>query len=312
MAKRVYFYMIKLMETANDRECDYRKIKELIGEILEYNSKEVKNSHTIDLTTSDDLHLIADVFDYKNNKMFIRMSNQKPSGGFLYRNYETNEPESLLKTNDEKKAGVEIYTYGLLDYDTGIFAIVSQQGAPNYKSVKNLFAKYNNSYYLEFIPVPNPNGIDRIYKEKEPCISKVEIEVPVPTAEALQNLFGWSDKDIMDVQGKNLKAVMKLSSIERRTITDDGEESRSLIDSIKSQLGRYNKAKVRAKAQGKKMQEYNFFDENFSYPIEIPTYKPIGGVKRYFTPDEFMVIYRDNLNMSFNENYTLLRQMSDR
>lgn len=106
--------MIKLMETANDRECDYRKIKELIGEILELNSKEVKNSHIIDLTTSDDLHLIADVFDFKNNKMFIRMSNQKPSGGFLYRNYETNEPESLLKTNDEKKAGVEIYTYGLL------------------------------------------------------------------------------------------------------------------------------------------------------------------------------------------------------
>ena len=34
-------------------------------------------------------------------------------------------------------------------------------------------------------------------------------------------MFGWNDKDILDVQGKGMKASMKLSCIERKPLTDD-------------------------------------------------------------------------------------------
>lgn len=312
MAKRVYFYMVKLMEKAHDTECDYRIIRDLVTTIINKHASKRNNMYSIDLTTSEDLHITADIFDYSDAKMFFRLGNQKPSGSFLYRNYETNETESLLKSNDEQKAGIEIYTFGSLDYETGIFAIVSQQGAPTYRYVRNLFIKYTSNYYLDFIPVPNPNGIDLIYKEDESRISNIEVEVPVPTAEALQNLFGWSDKEILDIQGKNLKAVMKLSSIDRKTITENGEESRGLIDCIKSKLTNYTKARIHAKAAGKKAQDYNFFNENFSYPIEISSYKATGGVKHFFTAEENIIIYRDNLNMAFNENYILLKQISNR
>ena len=89
------------------------------------------------------------------------------------------------------------------------------------------------------------------------------------------------------VQGKGLKATMKLSGIDRRIITDTEEETRSLINCIKNQITAYNKARIRAKAEGVKTQDYSFFEENFSYPIDIPIYEPIGDKKHYYNAKTF-------------------------
>ena len=90
------------------------------------------------------------------------------------------------------------------------------------------------------------------------------------------------------------------------------KETKGLIDCIKSKISDYNKAKVRAKAVGVKTRDYSFFDENFSYPIEIPTYRINEGKKYYFSPEELSVIYRENLQMAYNENIALLRTIANR
>lgn len=230
----------------------------------------------------------------------------------MHRDYTTNIPAGVLDGTNEEKEGIEVYTYALLDYETGILSIVNQQSAPNYKIINYIFGKYNTNYYLDFKPIPNPDGIDRIYRAEEPRISQVEIEVPVPSAEILEQMFGWNAEEILDIQGNELKATMKLSSVNRRMITDDEDETRGLIDCIKSKITEYNKARIRAKATGIKTQDYSFFDENFSYPIEIPTYTIISGAKYYYSADDLIIIYRDNLQMAYSENKALLKTISNR
>ena len=84
------------------------------------------------------------------------------------------------------------------------------------------------------------------------------------------------------------------------------------MDCMKSKLGTYRKAKVRAKAKDVKTQEYSFFDENFTYAVEIPTYIVEGDRKKYYSADELIPIYEMHLSMAYNENKNLLKTLTNR
>ncbi|MBQ6844712.1 MAG: hypothetical protein IJO60_08790 [Agathobacter sp.] len=312
MSKKVNFYTVDLFHSSTDIKRDYKDIKALMIEIIEKNATKQKDYWTIDLTRDNDLHYIADIYEYEHSRLFMRLSCQKPSGTYIYRDYSTNIPEAVLDGSNEEKEGIEVYTYALLDYETGIMSIVNQQSAPSYKVIRHLFMKYKKEFYLEFVPIPNANGIERIYKATEPKISQIEVEVPVPNAVVLEKMFGWDAKDVLDLQGNSLKATLRLSSVERRVITSTEEETIGLLDCIKNGISAYNKARVRAKAEGIKTQDYSFFDENFSYKIDIPLYEPRSGHKHYFTAEELIFIYKDHLSMAYNENCHLLRSISNR
>lgn len=309
MIKKVNFYKVDLFETLGTNK-DYKALKELLPSIIEKHAVSINDFLVLDLTMKEDLHYTADIFDYKD-RLLIRLGNEKPAGSFLLRNYNTNMPSNILDSKDPSN-GIEVYTYILLDYNTGVLAIVNHQSAPSYKILNYFFAKYLPEYYINFTPIPNPDGIDRIYYLKEPKISNVEVEVPIPSAEVLEKIFNWKTKDILDIQGKGLKATLKLSSIERKPLTTSEKETIGLLDCIKKLKSMYTKAKVRAKAEGIKTMDYSFFDENFSYPIEISTYTIKEGKKIYHSANELIPIYCENLIMSFNENKPIIIQLIDR
>lgn len=310
MGKKVNFFTVDLY--GDSGRIDYKKIKDLLVEIIDEKAVKINNFWVLDLTGDNELHYVADIFKYKNTCLFMRVSNQKPAGGYLRRDYTTNVPKSVLEGIGEDKEGIEVYTYVLLDYETGILSIVNQQSAPSYKTINYFFTKYNANYYMEFKPIPNPDGISRIYKAEEPRISQIEIEVPVPKAEVLKTMFGWSDQEVLDVQDKELKATMTLSGIKRKSITETDEETKGLIDCIKSKVSTYNKAIVRAKATGIKTRDYSFFDENFNYPIDIPSYTMISDKKYYYSADELIMIYQDKLQKAYHDNKALLKGIANR
>ena len=306
------FFMVELLETAISREIPYEGLKDKIVEVIDNNATKYNDFWVIELSKENELHYVADIFEYKTNYLFMRISKQKPSGGFIYRDYETNEPESLLNGVNETKKGIEIYTYALLDYGTGILSIVNQQGAPNHRVINYLFSKYDVNYSMNFVPIANKKGIERIYLAQEPCISQIEVEVPVPDAETLEKLFHWKGKNVLDMQGKKLKAVMKVSSVERKVITDDEDETKRIIDSMKSCLTEYTKARIRAKAKSIKTQDYNFFDDNFAYEVHVPRYTLLDGEKHYYSADELVSVYRQGLFEAYEESKDILKAITNR
>ena len=196
MGKKVNFFTVDLYESASCVKKDYLKLKKLLKVIIERHATPINNFLVLDLSRENELHYVADIFAYADEYLFMRISNQKPAGGYLYRDYITKEPAGVLEGVSEEKEGIEVYTYALLDYETGILSIVNQQSAPNYKIINYILGKYNKNYYLDFKAIPNPDGIDRIYHAVEPRISQIEIEVPVPSAEILEQMFGWSTAEI--------------------------------------------------------------------------------------------------------------------
>ncbi len=133
MTKKVNFYTVNLHESVNaDEERDFKEIKDYIIEIINKNSVGQEGFWVLDLSDEDQLHQIADVFSYNNDHLFMRASNQKPSGAYLQRNYMTKVPGAVLEGTDEREKGIEQYTYLYFNYLTGILAIVNQQGAPSH------------------------------------------------------------------------------------------------------------------------------------------------------------------------------------
>ena len=86
---------------------------------------------------------------------------------------------------DEKERGIEKYTYGMLNYVSGILHLYPHKVQTSEKALKILIEKYKPGYTLDLISIPNERGIERIYEGKDPEISKVEIEVPLPDAAVL-------------------------------------------------------------------------------------------------------------------------------
>ena len=64
------------------------------------------------------------------------------------------------------------------------------------------------------------------------------------------------------------------------------------MDAIKESLPRYHKAKMRAKAQNLKLRDYNFFDDKFSYPIDIQNSYIREGERIYYSVEQLAELYQ--------------------
>lgn len=311
--KKVYFFKINLYDQ-NGVEEDFRKLAPILQEIVVNNAIDQGTYRALDLTVGDEYtHIIWDIFDYEHTRLFGRLSKQLPSNAFVTRDYVTLEKEDV-KIPDETRAGIEKYTYGSLDYATGIFSIVSAQSAPTEKVIANAFWKFNRNYMVQIVPIPNADAIDVVYRGDDSKITRVEVEVPLPDAAFLQNVLGWADKDVLDALGKsNLDMSLVVKPIRRRgCVTKDSEETKGLLDCIFNQMQGYNKARLKAKTRKVGLREYDLFEQNFSYPVEIAAHHIVGKHKVYYTVDELAGIFKNSIVGVFETNRRLLAQIAGR
>ncbi|MCI7301536.1 MAG: hypothetical protein SOR93_06505 [Clostridiales Family XIII bacterium] len=311
--KKVYFYAASLTD-GNEKKFSNEELKAKLTEIIERNGHENGEYRSVDISPpSEPLHMVLDVFKYKEDRLFCRISKQKLNSSVIQREYTTFKKEDVLPSGTERKNGIELYTFGVLEYSSGIFSIVSAQGAPRIKALSNLFELYMESCKLELISIPNINGIDAFYKGKEPEVSQIEIEVPLPSAATLEHVFGWSNDECLEVLcEQKLRLNVTVKGEPRNPILTGENESRSIVDKIKKGLSGYNKAKLKGKIEKGKSQDYNFFEENFSYPIDIAEYQVENYERVYYTVDELVDLYRQNLVSAYRENEKILKEITGR
>lgn len=304
--KNAYFFKLNLIDKNNHLK-DYHLLKEEVIGIINKNSIEQNGYKSLDVTENDgDLHNIIDIFEYNNTRLFCRLSKQKPGNSFIGRDYSSYQKNDLVDSNDYEKKGIEQYTFAIINYSIGVLCIVSSQGAPNEKTFEKMFDKYSNESRVEIISIPNEFGVENIYNGTDPEIINLDIEVPLPDGAVLEGVFGWNPNDVIEsIDRRNLKVSVRLrSNFRRGTVTNSSEEVRNIINKIreKCEFPFYKKAKMKAKTKSKKAREYSFFEENFSYPIDIPIYHIEDYKKVYYSVDELVEIYKNNIIMAFNES----------
>lgn len=185
--------------------------------------------------------------------------------------------------------------------------LASTMGAPNEKIINNIFELYAPEYTVELIEIPNAMAIESIYEGKESEITKLEIEVPLPAVGVLENMFHWKESEILDtISSENLSVSVVLKPLRRQSITHGEDETRKLMDAIKESLPRYHKAKMRAKARNLKLRDYNFFEDKFSYPIDIQNSYIREGERIYYSVEQLAEIYKRKMLAAYFENEKLI------
>lgn len=312
--KKVYFYSINLYEVDGERLCSITNLKTILEEIIDLQAVTIGNYRTLDLTTvvDDDLHVMMDVFDYTGDTLFCRLSKQKPYNSVIQRNYFTSECSDVVPQNEQGDKGIEMFTYARLDYNTGILAYVSAQSAPSEKSLISLFEKYKREYKIELISIPNTDAINYIYYGENPEISKIEIEIPRPNADIMQQIFGWDDDETLVAVSQNaIKAEIVLHSPARENLVQD-EDALNVIDKLRMFRDAYRNIKLTAKANGSRLREYDLYARFFSFPIDIPKYHMVNNRRIEYTIEEMIEMYRQNLNHAFITNRTVLTTLVGR
>ena len=307
MAK-AYFHMVELF--AGDTKLEIAKVKEEIVRIIDENAIDVDSVYALDITPeNEEMHTIFDVFEYKGSQLFGRISRQHPKNTLIQHNYETYQNESVLPEDDETRIGIEKYTYCLFDYGISVLEIVNAQGAPNEKFLQMLFKKYSSDSTIKIKPIPNARAIEEFYKADSSEIRKLEIDLPLPSSAILENVLGWNTEGLESILDKdNLKMTFELKPIKRnQSIVHDTKSVKAIIDLIRSSLNRFSRASIQGRTQGTKLREYNFFEDKFSYEIDVKNYRINGGEKHFLSVDEMTLLYKDKIKESFRQNLELLK-----
>lgn len=333
--RNVYFYRVNLLKNGQEILIDSKDhrlatLRNAIIDIVEGhkdgspNSKRqnLKNNifvNSIDLSDEDNLHMVGDVFEYKDKYLFMRISKQKITGSLIEREYKNLKTEALLADKNENEEGIEAYTYLKLDYQTGILGIINQQGAPGVGYLNALFKKYSSvKYSLNFESIPNSNGIKLLYNGEDSKISSLEVELPIPNAEFLSEILNWNDSDTLGILSNDkLRLSIKLSA-GRRGITTDSYQTQKVIRQVKR--AHYIKGKLRAKQRtSETLRDYNIYSENFKYPVHIPFYtyvsefnREVANSRRYYNSTDLIEKYKTGLDEAFSKNWDMLKAIANR
>lgn len=311
MGKKIYFYKLELNDTKTKISYALEVLKQSIIEVIDANATDLGSYKTLDLSIGTDttMHTMMDVFSYKGDALFCRLSKQKHNNSMLKRNYATRKCSDVLTMPERANNGIEIYTYGMIDYSLGVYAYVKAQSAPDEKIIGNIFTKYNNKYNVDMISIPNKEAINAVYFGNDPKISKIEIQVPVPGADVLQKIFGWNDDEILDAVGKNsIGATITISAPKYGRLVED-EQARGVIDSLRNFKQRFRKIKLTAKAEEIKSKEYDLSEKYFSYEVNITKEHMVDGQRIEYNASEITEIYRKKLREAFGENKDILTSL---
>ena len=210
-------------------------------------------------------------------------------------------------SEDEK--GIELYTYIYVNYEACVLQIISAQGAPNENIVVDLFKMYSDEYNIKLIAIPNANGVQKFYGKEGASISSITLELPNPDPAILENVLGENGNNILrSATNDHISVSLDIkSSISRHLLTTDTEESNGIIDAIQDIVARFGttrfkKASIKGKAQNIKAREYNFYEENYFYPVDIPAYRMEDKKRVYYNQAELAQINYENMVFSYNES----------
>ena len=302
-----------MRKAKDDSVCTKEEFASVFKEIIQKHKINCEGIDVVDLTENTDiLHVFADYITDNDKNAFMRLCKQRIHTGFSRRDYIQNRIDDVIPGTDESKNGIEACTYSYIDFELGILEIVFAQTAPNEKVIRKFFTKYNNNYYVELLSIPNPHSLNMLYNSKEPKIKKLELEVSIPNISYLSDILGWSNKEIESLilnGNMKLSLCLKPEDNNRGSFICQDDDSRKVIDIIKSK-GRniYKKASVIGKEDKENLREYDFFENNFSFPITVKDHCISNGNVISYNAAYLLKQYKEKMTIAYSENYTYFRQ----
>ena len=274
--RKVSFYRLSLEKqtllpgtnTVQVKQLSDSDIEAYFQRICAEKMQALANEHkAMNITVSSSQYVI-EVISYEEHRAFIKIGQQNPSNTVALRDRTTLETESVPMRESQL---LELYTFCLIDFKTGIVSYIGINGAPRISAVRNLFDQgidrgENVSTHLAAIMT---NDILDVLVKKH-IISKLSVTVAVPEDQILSDI--GLDRESFD-SIRNIKTKMvtyKLVGRRNKNIFSSSGKLAELIASIKMKYGDNLKGlNANAKDQGEKSQSYDLMQYNFTKTVVL-------------------------------------------
>lgn len=308
--KNIYLFKVVIQDTQTNTEVPVSTFKALFDGIF---SQQARNN-AVKLSFDDVEPIMLDILDNTDEYLFARLSRKRPNNGLQKRDYTTYLTGEVLSPEELERTGVELFTYCILGYSHGILSLINSKGAPGTNAFAQMFQHYNNRFSLETQSIPNQKLINELLEGKSPEINRVQVEIAQPDAQILQELFGFTDKEVLQAVNHNTSAItFEIKPDFRGALSTDKDIIRQLVGLLQKNHDRYNSVVLSGKkASGERQRQYDLYEEYFRYPIEVNEYRQEGGRKVERQKDKILRDYRNGMMNVYNEYKEIILTISNR
>lgn len=244
------------------------EIETCFQQIYNNQMKALTNNHkAINIAVFSSQYVI-EVMQYEHHQAFLRIGQQNPSNTVALRDSATLETEEVPMKETQL---LELFTFCLIDFETGIISYIGINGAPRISAIRTLFDQYlikNESIHAVLAAIMTTDILQVVMRKK--TIGKLSIVVSVPDDKILGDI-GVSEADFDRVSVQNIKthtATYTLAAKRNRSIFSSGKNLAEIVASTKSKFGDdLKKMLANAKDDGEGSEPYDLLQYNFTKTV---------------------------------------------
>lgn len=277
MKRKISFYKLILEKTEfvngtnsiKTTTLDHEKMVKHFEKIYAKTQKLENGNRAALVNTSSEVYVIEFVEYSRNHYLFMKVGRQNPAETVALRDINTLETQLVPMSQTQM---LELFTYCLLDFDTGIISYIGLNGAPRISAIREFFNEneQRDGWVSAKIAVIMTQDIIKAILHKQ-VISKLELTVSVPDDDILSDKLGLSEKDFDLLQNVRTKTISySITAKRNRTVFKSNSELAILIANLKGKFGdRLKKLSVKAKNPEENSEVYNLLSYSFTKSVLI-------------------------------------------
>ena len=277
--RKVSFYKLSLEKSTLIKERNTVQVEVLSNEkLLQYFRKlydekttQLRNSNkAINVSTSAGDYVV-EIVEFDDKHTYMKIGRQNPSDTVALRDTQTLETEIVPMRESQL---LELFTYCLLDFETGIISYIGINGAPRISAIRSLF---DNCFYKEENVVAKLAAImtDDILQTlvHKSIISKLTLTVAIPDDSILSDTLGLNESAFDSLRNvKTRTASYKLVATRNKNIFESSSKLAELIATIKERFGdRVQGLTANAKDAHESSQAYDLLHYSFTKTVVLNT-----------------------------------------
>ena len=228
----------------------------------------LSNGHKATNITVSSNRYVIEVISHEEHRAFLKIGQQNPANTVALRDFTTLETEKVPMRENQL---LELYTFCLIDFETGIVSYIGINGAPRISAIRNLFDQSINheeniSAHLAAIMT---NDILQVLIHKH-IVSKISVTVAVPEDKILSDI-GLDRESFDSIRNVRTRTVTyKIVGRRNKNIFASSSKLAETVALIKMKYGdNLTGLSANAKDPNEKSQSYDLLQYNFTKTVVL-------------------------------------------
>ena len=254
---------------------DYKKnvlslddVEDVFKYIYDNKMIDLKTSHKATQLEYGNNTFVIEVMEFNNHIALAKIGKQNPSDMVALRDKTSLESEKVSMTSNQL---LELYTFFLIDFKTGIVSYISISGNPSISAIKNFFQKNYDRHKIvaHLAAITTDNILQTLLNKK--IISKIRLTVAVPSSDFLSEQLGLDINDFYELDNvKTRTTTYNIVANRNKNIFHTPNKASDFIQSIKDKFGKNLKGlQVNAKDLDESSQSYDLLQYRYTRKVTL-------------------------------------------